>query len=284
MTNFDTYAENTWCAGCGNFLLLKAVKEAWQQSYLGKKSHKLVIVSGIGCHGKIVDYLNVNSFYSIHGRVPSTATGIKIANPDLTVIGFAGDGDAYGEGLAHLIFAAKRNIDITMIVHNNRVYALTTGQFTPTSPRGFKGKSTPQGSIESPFNPLLLMFYAHATFIARGYAGRPQHLVKILTAAFQHKGFSFVDVLQPCISFYNTYSIYNQRVWEIKNKASSLSDAKKALNLMKKWDYNDPKVKIPIGIFYQVKKPTYEQILLKGQNLIKKKTRINWSQLLNQHV
>ena len=128
----------------------------------------VVLVSGIGCHAKIVDYVNVNSFYSIHGRVTPAAEAIKLARPGLKVIGFAGDGDAYGEGIEHLIFAAKRNIDITMLIHNNRVYGLTTGQYTPTSPLGFIGRSTPFGTKELPINPLEVMLSSGATYLARG--------------------------------------------------------------------------------------------------------------------
>src|SRR3989338_5679823 len=145
--DLGTQAENTWCPGCGNFAILSAIKAVLKSiQEEGTPLEDVVLVSGIGCHAKIVDYINVNSFYSIHGRANPAAEGIKLANPRLKVICLAGDGDAYGEGIEHLIFAAKRNIDITMIIHNNRVYGLTTGQYTPTSPFGFKGRSTPQGT------------------------------------------------------------------------------------------------------------------------------------------
>lgn len=136
----NTYSQNTWCPGCANFGILTAFKEVIA-SLTKKKIAKenIVILSGIGCHAKIVDYLNLNSFYSLHGRPIATAQGIKLGNPNLKVIVFAGDGDTYDEGISHLIHAAKRNIDITVLIHNNRIFALTTGQFTPTSPKGFKG-------------------------------------------------------------------------------------------------------------------------------------------------
>jgi 2-oxoglutarate ferredoxin oxidoreductase subunit beta len=152
LPSLDTYAKNTWCPGCGNFSILNAIKSTLKSLIKeGILLKDVVLVSGIGCHAKIVDYLNVNSFYAIHGRVIPVATGIKLANPSLKVIGFTGDGDAYGEGIAHLIFAAKRNIDISLIVHNNSVYGLTTGQYSLTSPLDFKAKSTPKGSKEPPF-------------------------------------------------------------------------------------------------------------------------------------
>ena len=146
--NLITDARNTWCPGCGNFSIQFALKALFQDlEKQGTSLDDVVLVTGIGCHAKIADYLNINTFYSIHGRVLPAATAIKLANPRLTVIGCAGDGDAYAEGLDHLIFAAKRNVDITLFIHNNRVYGLTTGQYTPTSPLGYKGRSTPSGTL-----------------------------------------------------------------------------------------------------------------------------------------
>jgi 2-oxoglutarate ferredoxin oxidoreductase subunit beta len=211
-----------------------------------------------------VDYINVNTFYSIHGRVPPPMTGIKLANPELTVIGHAGDGDAYGEGIEHLIFSAKRNLNMTFIVHNNRVYGLTTGQFTPTSPSGFKGRSTPKGSPEDPLNPIEIMLSAGATFVARGYTRNMEHLQSLIKTAVNHKGFSFIDVLQPCFTFFNTYDYYNERVYEISQKDHDASDRKAAFVKAGEWAYGVGD-QIPIGIFYQVKKPTYEEKLLEGR-------------------
>jgi len=261
----DTYAQNTWCPGCGNFGILTSIKKALADlEEDGLDLNKVAIVSGIGCHAKIADYINVNSFYSIHGRVPPPMTGIKLANPDLTVIGHAGDGDAYGEGIEHLIFSAKRNTDMTFIVHNNRVYGLTTGQFTPTSPPDFKGRSTPKGSPEGPLNPIELMLSAGATFVARGYTKNMKHLQSLIKTAVNHKGFSFIDVLQPCFTFFNTYDFYNERVYEFSSKDHDVSDREAAFVKAGEWAYGEGE-KIPIGIFYQVKKPTYEEKLLQGR-------------------
>lgn len=262
--DFKTYAKNTWCPGCGNLSINSAIKQAFTELINKRKIKRenIVILSGIGCHGKIVDYIKVNSFYSLHGRVVPPATGIKLANPNLSVVGFAGDGDAYGEGLAHLIFAAKRNSDITMLIHNNRNYALTTGQFTPTSPKGFKGRSTPRGSLEEPLNPLEIMFSSGATFIARGFAGEPKHLKGIIKEAILHKGFSFVDILQPCVAFFNTFDFYHQRVYKLKNH--NVLNRESAGKKIKEWNYlNGEKGKIPIGIFYKVRKSTFEESVLK---------------------
>ncbi|MBW2573231.1 MAG: 2-oxoacid:ferredoxin oxidoreductase subunit beta, partial [Deltaproteobacteria bacterium] len=233
-----TYAQNTWCPGCGNFAILTTIKKVLVNlENQGLDLNKVALVSGIGCHAKIVDYVNVNSFYSIHGRVPPPMTGIKLANPDLVVIGHSGDGDAYGEGIEHLIFSAKRNIDMTFIVHNNRVYGLTTGQFTPTSPPGFKGRSTPKGSPEEPLNPIELMISAGATFVARGYSAKPKHLMTLFEAAINHKGFSFVDVLQPCFTFFDTYDFYNERVYEFTQQDHDASDRVTAFEKAREWGY-----------------------------------------------
>ncbi len=253
-----TYAENTWCPGCGNFGLLTAVKNVLKKFKETGRLHEIVLVSGIGCHAKIVDYLAVNSFYSIHGRVLPVAWGIKMANPTLTVIGHAGDGDAYGEGISHLIFAAKRNTDLTLLVHNNRVYGLTTGQFTPTSPKGFPGRSTPSGSPEAPLNPIKLALASGATFVARGYVGKIKHLTNLIWEAIEHRGFSFIDVLQPCYTFFNTFSFYNERVVGIPSD-HPYEDLEAAFSLAEKWDYSSEAEEIPIGIFYKVKRPTFEE-------------------------
>ncbi len=259
----ETYAENTWCKGCGNFGILSAftqvLKELQDQ---GLPLESIVIASGIGCHAKIVDYINVNSFYSIHGRVPPTITGIKLANPNLTVIGFAGDGDAYGEGISHLLMSAKRNIDITMVIHNNQVYGLTTGQFTPTSPLGFTGRSTPRGSIEEPINPLEIMLASGATFVARCYSGKLDHLVEVMKQAITHKGFAFIDVLQPCFTFFNTYKLYNQATYVMDDHDPS--DLESAYRRAREWQ-GQAEAKIPLGVFYKVIKPTFDEKLRRGK-------------------
>jgi len=267
MKDLSTYAKITWCPGCGNFAILNSIKPVLSAlTEEGFPLENVVLVSGIGCHAKIVDYINVNSFYSIHGRVVPVATGIKLANPDLKVIGFAGDGDAYGEGLDHLIFAAKRNIDITMIVHNNRVYGLTTGQYTPTSPLGFKGRSTPKGSIELPLNPLELMLASGATFIARGYSHGIELLKRIFREAITHKGFSFVDVLQVCVTFFDMYEYYNKKVYELRDSDPENYD--EALRKIREWDYNSD-ASIALGIFYRKEVPTFQDRFLEYEREVR---------------
>jgi len=265
MRNLSTTAPNTWCPGCGNFAILNAVKAVLSDlNGEGLPLENVVLVSGIGCHAKIVDYINVNSFYSIHGRVLPPATGIKLANPDLKVIGHAGDGDAYGEGLEHLIFAAKRNVDMTAIIHNNRVYGLTTGQYTPTSPLGFKGRSTPFGTKEAPINPLELMLSGGATFLARGTSHGIDLLKKIFKEAILHKGFSLVDVLQVCVTYYNMYEYYDKRAYELRDHDAG--DFGQAMAKIREWDYNKD-APIALGVFYKKNAPIFEEGF-SGQGLV----------------
>jgi 2-oxoglutarate ferredoxin oxidoreductase subunit beta len=255
--NLGTYAQNTWCPGCGNFSILNGIKKVLNDlSEEVCPLEKFVLVSGVGCHAKIADYVNVNSFYAIHGRTVPVAEGIKIANPGLKVICFAGDGDAYGEGLEHLVFAAKRNIDITVIIHNNRVYSLTAFQYSPTSPSGFKGGSTPHGSMESPFNPLEIMLASRATYLARGASQELDLLMRLFREAIMHKGFALVDVLQVCATFNNLYEYYAKRIYELKDHDPGNFQA--ALNTIQEWDYNS-NARIALGVFYKKEAATFEE-------------------------
>jgi 2-oxoglutarate ferredoxin oxidoreductase subunit beta len=252
-----TDAQNTWCPGCGNFSIqhtLKNVLADMEKS--GRDLDNVVLVTGIGCHAKIADYLNINSFYSIHGRAIPVATGIKLANRDLTVICCVGDGDAYAEGLDHLIFAAKRNIDMTVLVHNNRVYGLTTGQYTPTSPLGFKGKSTPLGTHEYPINPLELLLASGATYVARGYTRKMDQLKKLAEGGISHTGFSCIDILQICATFFPIAGYYNEKIYDLS--AHDPSDFEQACTKAREWDYNGD-APIALGLFYERSSPTFEQ-------------------------
>jgi 2-oxoglutarate ferredoxin oxidoreductase subunit beta len=241
-----------WCPGCGNFGILSAFKSALVD--LGLERKQVVMVSGIGCHGKIVDYVNINGFHGIHGRVLPLATGIKLANSELTVVGFAGDADCYDEGWDHFCHAARRNVDITLIVHNNMVLGLTTGQTTSTSQPGFKTKSTPFGSISPPLNPIANAIVSHATFVARGFAGDPKHLQNLIVQAIKHRGFSYIDVFQPCVTFnyLNTYEWFRKRIYKLEDEGHDYTDKWKALEKSLEWGD-----RIPVGIFYKEERPTY---------------------------
>ncbi len=252
-----TRAQNTWCPGCGNFAIQHALKSVIEQLIEdeGYPPENVVLVTGIGCHGKMADYLDINTFYAIHGRTIPVATGIKCANPDLAVICCAGDGDAYAEGLDHLVFAAKRNVDLTLIVHNNRVYGLTTGQYTPTSPLHYRGRSTPYGTVEPPFNPLSLMLASGAGFVARTFTRRLEHLRETLRQGILHRGFSFIDVLQICASFFNMTDYYEKLVYFPKGHDSGDFDS--AWRLVREWDYNTD-APIALGTLYKAERPCFE--------------------------
>jgi len=256
MKDLDTSHKNTWCPGCGNFGILSAFKGAFAE--LNLEREQVVVVSGIGCHGKIADYVNVNTFHGIHGRVLPVATGIKLANPDLTVFGFSGDADCYDEGWDHFCHAVRRNIDVTLIVHNNMILGLTTGQTTATSQAGFKSKSTPFGSTTPPLNPIAHALVSNGSFVARGFAGDPKHLQRLIVEAAKHKGFNYIDVFQPCVTFnyLNTYDWFRQRVYKLEDSGHDVTDRQKALEKSFEWGE-----RIPIGIFYKDERPTFRDNL-----------------------
>jgi len=257
MENLKTSAEVTWCSGCGNFGIFTAVRNAIPKlEAKGIQRKDIVITAGIGCHAKIFDYLNLSGLYGLHGRNSSNAEGIKIANPNLKVITFSGDGNGLGEGLAHTIFAAKRNQDITMILHNNSVYALTTGQYSPLTEKGWKGPSTPAGSFETPFNAISLMLEVGATFVARTFAGEISHLTEILVQAIEHKGFSFIEVLQPAVP-YHSWSEYREKIEILEKEPETFEEAVKIAKNRHKY---------LLGVFYNTKRPVYHEGLYGDHN------------------
>jgi len=258
---FDTKEENTWCPGCSNFGILQTLKKSLAELVNEKeiKAKDIAIASGIGCHAKIFDYINVNGFYSLHGRVLPPCLGMKVSNPELTVIGFGGDGDTYAEGISHFIHSCRYNIDITMIVHNNKVFALTTGQATPTSEKGFISRSTPLGVKDKLLNPIASAIVSGATFVARGYALDTEHLKNIIKEAIKHKGFSLVDILQPCLTFNNFTDYLKKHIYKL-DKDHKVGDFKRAFAKAMEWDYSfDKNSKVPIGIFYKIKRPTFNE-------------------------
>ena len=256
MIDLSTNAKNTWCPGCTNFVILAAFKNVLNDLITeGYSKDNFVMVAGIGCHGKIPDFVNINSFISLHGRDVATAEGIKIANLGLTVVSFAGDGDAYAEGIEHLVHAAKRNTNISLFVHNNQVFGLTTGQATPTSPKGYKGRSTPFGSPEEPFNPLLVVLAAGATFVARAWAMDPNGLRDIMKRAIKHKGFAIIDIIQPCITFADTREFYKDKIVPLGSDWPT-NDLGKAMEKVR--ENSGP---VPVGVFYEIDKPIFEDQL-----------------------
>jgi 2-oxoglutarate ferredoxin oxidoreductase subunit beta len=243
-----------WCPGCGNFGILNTIKFAVIEQQIDPS--KMVVVSDIGQAGKLPMWLNVYGFHGLHGRALPLAQGVKIANPELEVLVVAGDGGAFGEGMAHFVSAARRNMDLTYMVHDNAVYALTTGQASQTTLKGTQTKSTPEGNLERDLNPLQVAIASGATFVARAFAGDQEHFQKIFIAAMKHKGFAFIDVLQPCVVWnkVQTWQSWNERVVRLKDDGHDLRNRKEAFALAE-MDWNK---KIPTGIFYQSEIPTFE--------------------------
>ncbi len=205
----------TWCPACGDYAVLTGLQKA--AADLDLDPDRTVVVTGIGCSGKLSSYFNAYGFHGIHGRVLPLAQGIKLANRDLTVIAAGGDGDGYGIGGNQFLHGCRRNVDITYIVMDNHVYGLTKGQASPTSDKGFKTVTSPEGTAEEPVNPLLLALAAGAGFVAQVFSGRVEPLVRVVKRAIRHRGFSLVNVFSPCATFnrVNTYDWYNEHLVDL---------------------------------------------------------------------
>ena len=257
---YKVEAKATWCPGCGDFAVLRALQIALASLELNPKD--VVIVSGIGCSSNLPGFLNSYGFHGLHGRAVPVASGIKLANHDLNVIIAGGDGDGYGIGLGHFIHAMRRNLDITYVVMNNQVYGLTTGQAAPTSEKGMLTKSTPQGVLEGPVNPIALALVSGATFVARGFSGDADHLAKLTEDGIKHKGFSLIDIMSPCVTYnrQNTYQWFRERVYRLEEDNHDMLSMDQALKRSREWED-----RIPLGIFYKDPKPTYES----GEQVLK---------------
>jgi len=276
MVTIDDYQgqATAWCPGCGNFGILQALKKALVDLKL--EPHQVLIVSGIGQASKLPHYMKCNTFNGLHGRILPVASGAKIANQELVVIGLGGDGDNYGEGGNHFLHTIRRNIDMTLLVHNNKVYGLTKGQASPTSDSGFITKVQPEGVVSSSFNALSVAISLDASFVSRGWSGDRDHLSWLIKEAVQHKGFSLVDILQPCVTFNkrNTYRWYKDRIYELAEEYDP-TDRLTAFKKTEEWGD-----KIPVGIFYRKQKPTFADQLagLKKGPLLRQK--LNPSQVM----
>jgi len=259
--DYDSDVENKWCPGCGNFGILSAMKDALAAQ--GVSPEKILIISGIGQAAKTPHYLKCNLFHALHGRALPLATGAKIANHELTILVNSGDGDCYGEGGNHFMHAVRRNIDLTVLVHNNKVYGLTKGQASPTSDEGMITKIQSEGVLSGTFNPLSVALALGAGFVARSFSGKAEHLSRIIQEGIKHKGFSLIDILQPCISFnhVNTFDWYRKRVYDLFEEGYIPDDFNKAMELSRMWGD-----KIPIGIIYQKEKPSYTDKINKLKN------------------
>jgi 2-oxoglutarate/2-oxoacid ferredoxin oxidoreductase subunit beta len=211
LEEYNNHVEVQWCPGCPNFGILNALKGALAE--LGKAPHEICLVSGIGQAAKLPHYLTCNFFNGLHGRAIPVATGIQVVNPDLTTIVATGDGDCYGEGGNHFIHGIRRNPDITVLVHNNEIYALTKGQASPTTPLGEKRRLQIRGVEIPPLNMPAFAIMQDCGFVARGFAGDREHLQDIMVMAIRHRGMSYVDIIQPCITWgTHPVSWYKERI------------------------------------------------------------------------
>jgi 2-oxoglutarate ferredoxin oxidoreductase subunit beta len=209
-----------WCPGCGDFGVLSAIQKALVELQI--PNHNVVAISGIGCSSNLPGFINTYGMHTLHGRALAVAAGVKLANHALTVLVTGGDGDGFGIGGNHFVHMMRRNVDLLYIVMDNQIYGLTTGQTSPTSRIGMKTKSMPFGNIEAPVNPISLALAAGATFVARGYSGDQKHLTDLIKQGIEHKGFSFLDVFSPCVTYNhdNTYQWFRPRLKKLQDDST----------------------------------------------------------------
>jgi 2-oxoglutarate ferredoxin oxidoreductase subunit beta len=251
---YDSDVRPDWCPGCGDFGVLAALKNAL--ATLELPPDRVQISSGIGCSSNLPGYIKTYGHHGLHGRPLPIAIGIKIANPNLVVIVTAGDGDEYGIGFNHVVHAARRNHDVKLIVMNNEIYGLTTGQLSPTSKSGQRTKTSPDGSIIYPLNPLSTLLGAGATFIARGFSGDPKQLSMLIQEAIKHRGFALVDAISPCVTWHDIYDEVRRKMYKLEDVKHDPSDAVAAYHRMNESE------KIGLGIYYRTEeRPSFEELM-----------------------
>lgn len=236
-----------WCAGCGNYGVFRSFLQTIVDLRLPPE--KVVVTSGIGCSGRFPAFVKTYGFHSVHGRALPLATGVKLANPELTVFAMAGDGDALSIGGGHLPHAARRNVDLTYIVMDNQIYGLTKGQPSPTSPLGMVGKASPYGTVEPPLNPILMALAYHASFVARAFSGQPRQMTELFKQAVQHRGFAFIQVLSPCVTFFDTFKQLREVAAPLPEE-HDVTDRAAAMRLALE------EQRLYIGLFYRVERPS----------------------------
>lgn len=247
MADLKGKVDPDWCPGCGDFGVLSALQKALVDLQI--PNHNLVTISGIGCSSNLPGFINTYGMHTLHGRALAVATGVKLANHDLTVLVTGGDGDGFGIGGNHFIHAMRRNVDLLYIAMDNQIYGLTTGQTSPTSRIGMKTKSMPFGNIEAPVNPISLALAAGASFVARSFSGEQRHLTELIKQGIQHRGFSFLDVFSPCVTYNhdNTYQWFRPRVRKLEDDpAYDSTDWMAAMERSLLWG-----AEIPIGKFFE---------------------------------
>ncbi|MCC7103507.1 MAG: 2-oxoacid ferredoxin oxidoreductase [Chloroflexi bacterium] len=248
--------EITWCAGCGDYGVLAGLQQAL--AGLAIPPHRVMVSSGIGCGSKLPDYIKANGWQTLHGRALPNAQGFKLAHHEMTVLAVTGDGDGIGEGGNHWLHAMRRNVNFTHLLQDNQTYGLTKGQVSPTAPTGFIGGTTPEGSLEAQANPLAIALATGATFVARAFSGDVKHLVQVIQAAIQHRGYSLVDILQPCVTWNRheySYDWFRKRVYKLEpeHDISNLGQASQ-----RSLEWGD---RIPTGIFFQTERLTFDEQL-----------------------
>ncbi|QKG84518.1 2-oxoacid:ferredoxin oxidoreductase subunit beta [Kroppenstedtia pulmonis] len=255
--DFRNKVKPNWCPGCGDFSVLAAMQRAFANQ--GLEPEDVVLVSGIGCSGRISGYMNAYGFHGIHGRALPIAQGLKLANRDLTVVAAGGDGDGFAIGLGHTIHAIRRNIDITYIVMDNQVYGLTKGQTSPRSEMGFKTKSSPKGSIEATIAPLEMALTAGAGFVAQAFSSDLKQLTRLIEAGLEHKGFSLINVYSPCVTYnkINTYDWFKENIINLEED-ESYDSSNRLMAMQKLMEHNG----LVTGLIYQNKeRKSYEELI-----------------------
>ncbi len=244
--DFKGKADPDWCPGCGDFGVLNALKSAIAE--LGLQPHEVLTISGIGCSSNLPGYINTYGMHTLHGRALAVATGAQLGNHQLKVVVTGGDGDGFGIGGNHFLHSMRRNVDVTYIVMDNQIYGLTTGQVSPTSRKGMKTKTTPHGSVENPVNAIPMAIVCGATYVARGFSGQQKHLVELIEGALEHKGFAFIDVFSPCVTYNkdNSHDFFKQRTRKLSDMGHDPTDLHAAIEKGSLW--GDV---IPIGLFYR---------------------------------
>ncbi|HUU28636.1 MAG TPA: 2-oxoacid:ferredoxin oxidoreductase subunit beta [archaeon] len=265
-----------WCLGCGDFGVLNALCQAF--SRLNLRLENTMIFSGIGCSSRLPGYLKTYGFNSVHGRALPIAIGAKLANPDLNVIAAGGDGDGLSIGIGHFPHTCRRNVDITYILMDNNVYGLTKGQLSPTSPDQMITTTSRYGSIETPINPIGLALGCEASFVARSFAGDPKHLTEMIVAGIQHKGFSFIQVLSPCVTYVGKeqFSLIKEKLHYLEEDSTyDPTDHHGAFGVVVEQN------RISVGIVYHRERPTYHHKLADLREIALKRNKYSLETLLD---
>lgn len=259
--NYRSKTLPTWCPGCGYFSIVEAV--AASLCRLGVPNEDAVVVSGIGCSSRFPFFMNTYGLHTLHGRALPAATGVKTANPALTVVAIGGDGDGFAIGGGHVPHAARRNLDITYLLFDNGIYGLTKGQTSPLSATGFRTTTSPYENPDRPLNPLMMLLSYGATWVGQSYAGRPEHLRQMIGLAMEHRGFSYLHILSPCVTFDKTHKTYINLGMSVRELPANHNPSDKLAALNEAMNDTTP----AIGLYFREERPTLDDAL---DGLVKK--------------